>query len=279
MTTCRHKAHFWRRHDGTATWADDTQAVRQHCLYCDEVRPFGEAVGGEPLPFHTLPERGRHHDSPGGWSWDPTRPVAGQYEEWIARLNASSQLATSAPCAVCGNVSETGVACAVCGHAPALLDLIVAVDAVDLGGCSAESPAIVNEGPAAQLLEAAGGAGVESLLMAASKGSNAVSAFSQKVLSVPHGLDTAGAVILHLGDATWHDGPGWYYTVDACPDAGSCGAFANRSIAEAHARMCGYTLMLDVAPADLQPLVSWPPHTGCDPEHCFVHVDTQDPAR
>lgn len=49
---------------------------------------------------------------------------------------------------------------------------------------------------------------------------------------------------LHLGDATWHDGPGWYYTMDDCPDEGSFGAFATREEAIEHARLAG----LDATP-------------------------------
>lgn len=43
---------------------------------------------------------------------------------------------------------------------------------------------------------------------------------------------------LHEGDATWHDGPGWYYIEDEYPE-GSCGAFATREQAIEHARLCG----------------------------------------
>ena len=47
-------------------------------------------------------------------------------------------------------------------------------------------------------------------------------------------------VTLHLCDPTWHDGPGWYYTIDEYPDEGSCGAFKTRADASDHARACGY---------------------------------------
>lgn len=50
----------------------------------------------------------------------------------------------------------------------------------------------------------------------------------------------SGAVTFHLGDASWHDGPGWYYTIDDYPDEGSCGAFATRDEAAAHALESGY---------------------------------------
>lgn len=49
-------------------------------------------------------------------------------------------------------------------------------------------------------------------------------------------------VTLHLGDSTWHDGPGWYYTIDDYPDEGSCGAFQTREEAVAHAETCGYAV-------------------------------------
>jgi hypothetical protein len=42
-------------------------------------------------------------------------------------------------------------------------------------------------------------------------------------------------ITFHLGDASWHDGEGWYYTFDDYPDEGSCGAFATREEAEGHA--------------------------------------------
>lgn len=46
----------------------------------------------------------------------------------------------------------------------------------------------------------------------------------------------AELVTFKLGDETWHDGPGWYYIYTEYPDEGSCGAFATRDEAEAHAR-------------------------------------------
>jgi hypothetical protein len=47
-------------------------------------------------------------------------------------------------------------------------------------------------------------------------------------------------VTLHLGDQSWHDGPGWYYTIDEYEDEGSCGAFPSRDAAIAHAKSDGY---------------------------------------
>jgi hypothetical protein len=55
----------------------------------------------------------------------------------------------------------------------------------------------------------------------------------------------AGPVTLHEGDSTWHDGPGWYYTIDDYPDEGSCGAFPSRILAEQHARMVGHTVEIE----------------------------------
>ncbi len=52
----------------------------------------------------------------------------------------------------------------------------------------------------------------------------------------------AGTVTLREGDASWHDGPGWYYTIDDYPDEGSCGAFASRVLAEQHAEIAGHTV-------------------------------------
>jgi len=49
-------------------------------------------------------------------------------------------------------------------------------------------------------------------------------------------------VTLREGDASWHDGAGWYYTIDELPDEGSCGAFPTREQAVAHAVDCGYSV-------------------------------------
>lgn len=51
--------------------------------------------------------------------------------------------------------------------------------------------------------------------------------------------DPPDTATLHLGDATWHDGPGWYYVIDDYPDEGSCGAFATREQAIEHAANAG----------------------------------------
>lgn len=42
-------------------------------------------------------------------------------------------------------------------------------------------------------------------------------------------------VTFHEGDAEWHDGTGWYYTINDYPDEGSCGAFEKFSEAMDHA--------------------------------------------
>ena len=42
-------------------------------------------------------------------------------------------------------------------------------------------------------------------------------------------------VTFHDGDKGWHDGPGWYYTINDYPDEGSCGAFKTFSDAMEHA--------------------------------------------
>ena len=47
-------------------------------------------------------------------------------------------------------------------------------------------------------------------------------------------------VTLHYGDASWHDGVGWYYVIDEYPDEGSCGAFTFKQDAIAHAERDGY---------------------------------------
>lgn len=53
--------------------------------------------------------------------------------------------------------------------------------------------------------------------------------------------DDAETATVHLGDASWHDGAGWYYVDDEYPD-GSCGAFATKEEAIAHARASGYAV-------------------------------------
>jgi len=52
--------------------------------------------------------------------------------------------------------------------------------------------------------------------------------------------DDAPVVVIMEGDAAWHDGPGWYYVDAEYRDEGSCGAFATRDEAVAHAREAGY---------------------------------------
>jgi hypothetical protein len=44
----------------------------------------------------------------------------------------------------------------------------------------------------------------------------------------------------HLGDESWHGGPGWYFVDDDYPDEGSAGAFGTREDAEKAATECGY---------------------------------------
>lgn len=51
-------------------------------------------------------------------------------------------------------------------------------------------------------------------------------------------------VVLLEGDASWHDGPGWYYYDAEYQDEGSCGAFATREEALAHLTEAGYRLPL-----------------------------------
>jgi hypothetical protein len=52
--------------------------------------------------------------------------------------------------------------------------------------------------------------------------------------------DDAPTATLAEGDASWHDGPGWYYIDDEYPDEGSCGAFSTRNEAIEHARAAGF---------------------------------------
>jgi hypothetical protein len=51
--------------------------------------------------------------------------------------------------------------------------------------------------------------------------------------------------VVALGDATWHDGPGWYQWDAEYPDEGSSGAFYAREEAEKFARDSGYCLESD----------------------------------
>lgn len=53
-------------------------------------------------------------------------------------------------------------------------------------------------------------------------------------------LADAPTVTLREGDASYHGGPGWYYTIDELEDEGSCGPFKTREIAESRARIDGY---------------------------------------
>jgi len=49
-------------------------------------------------------------------------------------------------------------------------------------------------------------------------------------------------VIILVGDESFHSGPGWYYYDAEYPDEGSCGAFATREEAVAHAEEAGYVV-------------------------------------
>lgn len=67
---------------------------------------------------------------------------------------------------------------------------------------------------------------------------------------------------LHEGDATWHDGPGWYYTDDECMDEGSIGAFASKEEAAYHAHQAGYFVRFKRPRSDRgTPSTSWYPAT------------------
>lgn len=46
--------------------------------------------------------------------------------------------------------------------------------------------------------------------------------------------------VIKLGDASWHDGPGWYYYEAEYPEEGTCGAFKTREEAKQHAEQLGY---------------------------------------
>jgi hypothetical protein len=58
-----------------------------------------------------------------------------------------------------------------------------------------------------------------------------------------------GTASVMLGDAHWHDGPGWYWVIDEYPDEGSCGAFETELEAREHAISAGY----EVAPSTPRP--------------------------
>ena len=50
-----------------------------------------------------------------------------------------------------------------------------------------------------------------------------------------------GTIVFMLGNADWHDGPGWYYFDSEYTDEGSVGAFETRDEAVEHARADGWT--------------------------------------
>lgn len=54
---------------------------------------------------------------------------------------------------------------------------------------------------------------------------------------------------LHVGDDTWHDGPGWYYTDEEYADEGACGRFETKEAAVAHAEAGGYVVHPETLPA------------------------------
>lgn len=54
-------------------------------------------------------------------------------------------------------------------------------------------------------------------------------------------LDAPDAVLVE-GDASAHDGPGWYYYDSEYPDEGSVGAFGTAKEAREHALAAGYVV-------------------------------------
>jgi hypothetical protein len=52
--------------------------------------------------------------------------------------------------------------------------------------------------------------------------------------------DEKPTAMLFLGDASFHDGPGWYYVDDEYRDEGCCGAFTTENEAIDHAEEAGY---------------------------------------
>jgi len=50
-----------------------------------------------------------------------------------------------------------------------------------------------------------------------------------------HGSGLLG-IRVEEGDASWHDGPGWYFIDSDYPDEGSCGAFKSKNDAIVYAR-------------------------------------------
>lgn len=80
----------------------------------------------------------------------------------------------------------------------------------------------------------------------------------------------APTATIRRGDGTWHDGVGWYYTIDDYPDEGSCGAFRTSREAADHARACGYDT--DTAPREPGCECHW--EVGDSP--CPVHGDSDE---
>lgn len=118
MEKCNHDNWYWVRGDAHATSPDDPLAIRKVCARCDESIALGpsndepEWVDRDILTAGTIAilENNQDGRSPGrdvwewshanggsylvdfsehsdtrDWSWDHTRPVAGQYEEHLER--------------------------------------------------------------------------------------------------------------------------------------------------------------------------------------------------
>ncbi len=59
------------------------------------------------------------------------------------------------------------------------------------------------------------------------------------------------------GDATWHDGPGWYWIISEYPEEGSCGAFPTYEACVTHATTEGESRVEPRCRYHCYPNVGW----------------------
>lgn len=240
-----------------------------------------------------MAKKNSEHDD--AWAWDPTRPVAGQYEEHLElMLLAETACATAEPF----DLESAAAFCA--GDAPAALldpgeriatqtrhDVAASVarhafivkhveGSLDLPTPAELDPqkmlrhAMMFEGDKATLAEGMserwcidetirvdmGLVAVDLIIGDEPNGPTAKSGDIEVIVGdePEHGVEVAlvtesGSVTLRLGNAAWHDGAGWYYTIDDYPDEGACGAFETRGAARSHAAAAGYLVDEPTDPA------------------------------
>lgn len=146
-------------------------------------------------------------DNENDWPWDPTRPIDGQYDEHLEMMRLSE--------------AETG---------PEPFDL------------ASEAAFVAGEGPPALLDPGERIAEQARHDVAASVARHAEADEAHTILRRAMLAGDPATITVRYGDATWHDGQGWYYTIDDYPDEGSCGAFTFRGDAIDHATAAGYVV-------------------------------------